>query len=157
MERAVEWFVAVTAAIIGLSHLLRSDDWAEAFRQLHRCGRPGAFANGALSLVPGAAVVAGHQSWAWPGAVLTAFGWLLIAKAAVCFLAPDKALRSMERGGRSPRGFVAGGLLLLVVAGWACYCLWRRAADAEPSAASDPARMMAFCATTLIGRAGPGR
>jgi hypothetical protein len=124
--------VAVTAAVVGLSHLLRPGDWAEAYRQLHRCGRPGAFANGALSLVPGAAVVAGHGSWAWPGTVLTAFGWLLVAKAAVCFLAPDQALRSMERGGRSPRGFVAAGLLLLAVAGWASYCLWRRVAAAEP-------------------------
>ena len=133
MERAVEWFVAVTGVVIGLSHLLRPGDWAEAFRQLHRCGRPGAFANGALSLVTGAVVVAGHGSWAWPGAVLTAFGWLMIVKAAVCFLAPDHALRSMERGGRSPRGFVVGGLLLLAVAGWTCYCLWHRAATAEPS------------------------
>ena len=127
MERAVESFVAITSLVVGASHLLRPGDWAEAFRQLHRCGRPGAFANGGLSLVPGAALVAGHGSWAWPGAVLTAFGWLLIGKAAVCFLAPDKALRSMGRGGRSPRGFVAAGLLLLAVAGWTCYCLWRGA------------------------------
>jgi hypothetical protein len=127
MERAVEWFVAVTAAVIGLSHLLRPGDWAEAYRQLHRLGRPGAFANGALHLVPGTALVAGHGSWPWPGAVLTVFGWLLVAKAAVCFLAPDQALRSMERGGRSPRGFVAGGLLLLTVAGWTGYCLWHGA------------------------------
>ena len=133
MERAVEWLVAVSAAVVGLSHLLRPGVWAEAFRQLHRLGLPGAFVNGAMSLVPGAAVVAGHGSWAWPGGVLTAFGWLLIAKAAVCFLAPDLALRSMERGGRSPRAFVAAGLLLLAIAGWACYCLWRRATDAEPS------------------------
>ena len=103
VERALEWFVAIAGAVIGLSHLLRPDDWAEAFRQLHRCGRPGAFVNGALSLVPGALLVAGHRSWAWPGAVLTAFGWLLIVKAVACFLAPDQALRSMERGGRSPR------------------------------------------------------
>ena len=51
MERVVEWFVAVTAAVVGLSHLLRPGDWAEAYRQLHRCGRPGAFAKGAA---PGA-------------------------------------------------------------------------------------------------------
>jgi hypothetical protein len=123
MERVVEWFVAVTAVVVGLSHLLRPGDWAEAYRQLHLCGRPGAFVNGALHLVPGAAVVAGHGSWAWPGALLTALGWLLVAKGAMCLLAPDIALRSMERGSHSPRGFVAAGLLLLAVAGWACYCL----------------------------------
>jgi hypothetical protein len=129
MERAIEWFMAVTAAVIGLSHLLRPRDWAEAYRQLHSCGRPGAFANGALHLVTGAAVVAGHGSWAWPGAVLTGFAWLLIAKAALCFLAPELALRSMERGGRSPRGFVVAGLLLLALAGWTGYCLWHRASS----------------------------
>lgn len=127
MERAVEWFVAITSLIVGLSHLLRPGDWAEAFRQLHRLGRPGAFVNGGLSLVLGAAVVAAHPGWAWPGAVLTGFGWLLVAKAAVCFLAPEKALRSMEYGGRSPRKFVPAGAVLLAVAGWACYCLWRGA------------------------------
>jgi hypothetical protein len=123
VERAVEWFVAVTALVAGASHLLRPGDWAAAYRQLHGCGRPGAFVNGALHLAPGALVVAGHPSWAWPGAVLTALGWLLVAKAAVCFLAPGPALRSMERGGQSPRGFVAAGALLLAVGGWACYCL----------------------------------
>ena len=46
MERAVEWFVAITATVVGFSHLLRPGDWMEAFRQLHRQGRPGAFANG---------------------------------------------------------------------------------------------------------------
>jgi hypothetical protein len=130
MEQAVEWFVAVTGVVIGLSHLLRPGDWAEAFRQLHGCGRPGAFANGALSLVVGAAVVAGHRSWAWPGTALTVFGWLMVAKAAVCFLAPDRALRSMEQGSRSPQGFVAAGLLLLAIVGWTCYCLWHRAGAA---------------------------
>jgi hypothetical protein len=127
VAEAVEWYIAITALLVGASHVLRPGDWADAFRQLHRCGRPGAFVNGALSLVPGAAVVAGHASWAWPGAVLTGFGWLLVAKGAVCWLAPDRALRSMARGGESPRGFVAAGVAALAVGAWACYCLWCRA------------------------------
>jgi hypothetical protein len=131
VERAVEWFVAITALVVGASHALRPGDWAEAYRQLHRLGRPGGFANGGLSLAVGAAIVAGHGSWAWPGTVLTAFGWLLVAKGLVCLVAPDKALQSMARGGRSPRGFVAGGFVLLAVGGWACYCLWRGAHDAQ--------------------------
>ena len=74
MEHAVEWFVALTSLTVGASHILRSDAWVEVYGLLHRIGRPGAFVNGALSLVTGAAVVAGHGAWSWPGGVLTAFG-----------------------------------------------------------------------------------
>jgi hypothetical protein len=124
VEQAVAWFVAVTSLVVGTSHLLRPGDWSEAYRQLHALSRAGAFVNGALSLVPGAVLMAGHGSWAWPGGVLTGFGWLLVGKGAVCFLAPDKALRSIERGAR-PRGFIAAGLMLVAVGGWAGYCAWR--------------------------------
>jgi hypothetical protein len=135
VERTVEWFVAVTALAVGASHLFRPGDWAEAFRRLHQCGRPGAFANGGLSLAPGAAIVAGHGSWAWPGAVLTGFGWLLVAKGVVCLIAPDPALRSMARGAGSPRGFVGAGAICLVIGGWACYCLY--AGEPRPASARE--------------------
>jgi hypothetical protein len=80
-----------------------------------------------LSLVPGAAIVAGHGAWSWPGGVLTAFGWLLVVKGGVCFLAPDQALRSMERS-PSRAGFMVGGVLLMAVGAWAGYCLWKGSA-----------------------------
>ncbi len=55
LERSVELFIAITGiVVVGLSHVLRSADWAAAFRQLHGCGRAGAFVNGGLSLVTGA-------------------------------------------------------------------------------------------------------
>jgi hypothetical protein len=125
MERFVECFLVVTAFIIGLSHIFRSTDWAEAFLRLHQLGRPAAFINGALSLIPGTLILAGHPTWTFPEAVLTGFGYLLVLKATFCFLAPDKALRSMKRGGHSPQSFVAAGVALLAVGAWACYCLWR--------------------------------
>src|SRR5690349_4835759 len=50
VAEAVEWFVAVTALVVGTSHALRPRDWADAFRQLHGLGRPGAFVNGGLTL-----------------------------------------------------------------------------------------------------------
>jgi hypothetical protein len=60
VERAVEWFVAITSLVAGASQLLPPGDWADAYRQLHRCGRPGAFVHGALHLAPGALLVAGQ-------------------------------------------------------------------------------------------------
>jgi multisubunit Na+/H+ antiporter MnhG subunit len=122
IDRIVEAFIAVSGAVIGLSHLLQRQAWADVFRRLHQAGRPGAFLNGAMSLVPGAAIVAGHNSWAWPGVVITMFGWLMVAKAAVSFLVPDRALRSMQHGADTPSTFAAGGALMLAISAWAAYC-----------------------------------
>jgi hypothetical protein len=123
MEQTVEWFVLATSLVVGLSHLLYPGDWGAAFAALHRAGRPGAFANGGMSLVPGAAIVAGHPVWTGPAVVLTVLGWLLIAKGVACFLAPDLALVSMGRGS-SGRGFRAAGGFLLALSAWTGYCLW---------------------------------
>ena len=99
--------------------------WAEVFAALHRAGRPGAFANGGLSLVPGAAFVAAHPVWSGPAVVLTLLGWVLVVKGTVCFLAPGVALRGMGRAGAGRgREFAAGGVMLLAVAGVLAYVLW---------------------------------
>jgi hypothetical protein len=126
MERATQVFVLVTGAVIGLSHILQARTWTELFAALARQGRLGAFANGGLSLVAGAAIVAGHGTvWTGPAMALTLLGWALVAKGAVAFLAPDLALRSMTKAGAgSGRGFVAGGLILLGISGLAAYALW---------------------------------
>lgn len=125
MERAAEWYALVTCLVVGLSHVLQSRAWADVFAGLHKLGKPGAFANGGLSLVPGAALVAAHPVWKGPAVVLTIFGWLMVAKGAVCLLAPEKALRSMGRAGAgNGREFMAGGLLLLLVAAVLGYVLW---------------------------------
>jgi hypothetical protein len=126
LEHAIESFLALTGAIVGLSHLLRPTDWSATFRQLHACGRVGAFANGAISLAPGAIIVSGQNVWNWPGIVLTIFGWLMVLKGLICFLTPDQALRSLEHGSCSPKSFVAGGVVMLAMAAWAGYC-WGRA------------------------------
>jgi hypothetical protein len=123
MEQTVEWFILITSVVIGLSHLCYPRDWGAAFAAMHRSGRPGAFANGGLSLAPGAAIVAGHPVWSGPAVVLTVLGCLMIVKGVVCFLAPGHALASMNRGSAG-RGFRAGGGGLLALAVWTSYCLW---------------------------------
>ena len=50
MGRTVDWYLAITLFVVGLSHLLRPGDWSEVYRQLHACGHMGAFINDGLSL-----------------------------------------------------------------------------------------------------------
>jgi hypothetical protein len=120
-----EWFALITCLVVGLSHLMQRQAWAEVFASLHRLGRPGAFANGGLSLVPGAAFIAAHPVWSGPAMVLTLLGWLLVLKGTICFLAPRLALRSMARAGAGKgREFAPGGLFLLAVAGVLGHVLW---------------------------------
>ncbi|MFO0906883.1 MAG: hypothetical protein U0794_00725 [Isosphaeraceae bacterium] len=123
MERVIEFFLALTALTLGASHIVQADVWVDTYRRLTHLGQPGAFINGALSLVTGTFIVSGHNSWRGPGAVLTVFGWLLVTKGVVCFLAPEVALRSMERS-PSRRRFMIGGLFLMFVGVWAGFCWW---------------------------------
>jgi uncharacterized protein YjeT (DUF2065 family) len=125
LHRAAEWFALITFVVIGLSHLLRPREWAETYARLHRLGTAGAFINGAISLVPGAAFVASHWIWTWPAAPLTVLGCALVVKGAVCFLAPVTALRSMAKGASDDgRKFRAAGVVLLTFAGFLGYLLW---------------------------------
>jgi hypothetical protein len=125
VERAAQWYAFVTCLVVGLSHLLQRRAWADVFAELARLRRPGAFANGGLSLVPGAVIVAVHPIWSGPAVVLTVLGWLMVVKGAIYFLAPGLALRSMARAGAGTgREFVVGGVLLLTVDGVLGYALW---------------------------------
>ena len=83
--------------IIGLSHLLQPRAWVEFFIALREKGRAGVFANGFLSLVFGSLIVSFHDVWTgWP-VVLTLLGWAQVIKAAVAFVLPDVAMRSLQR------------------------------------------------------------
>jgi hypothetical protein len=97
MERAAQVFAATSFLVIGVSHLLRPGAWVEFFAQLRRLGRPGAFAEGFISLNFGAIVVSLHNLWSWPEVVLTLIGWAQVSKALLRFVAPEASLRVYER------------------------------------------------------------
>lgn len=145
MQQLVLWFVAVMGLVVGASHILQSGSWARLYRFLHSCGRKGAIVNGLLALVPGLLIVAGYRVWTWPMVIVTALGWLLIAKGVLCLVAPDMALRSMERGSRTPAGFVVAGVALLAIGALACYGIWK--SSPQPSAPS------AICSDAFMRRA----
>ena len=124
MQEAIQLFAAINFLVIGLSHIFQHRAWAEFFERLHALGRPGAFANGLLSLYMGTLIVSFHNVWKWPAVILTAVGWSMVLKAAVVFLFPDVGLRSMARvQTKNSRQFMVPGALLVVLALFLGYSL----------------------------------
>ena len=119
MEEAIRIFAAVNFLTMGLSHIFQHRVWAEFFVHLHQQGRPGAFANGFLSLFTGSLIVAFHNVWGgWP-TVVTVLGWSFVVKAVIIFLLPDVGLRSLARirTDNSQVAIVPGVLLVIIGVG----------------------------------------
>lgn len=125
MERAIEIFALVHLVLLGASHIVKREVWAEFFIVLAGTGRPGVLAHGFLSLWFGSVVAGFYNVWAGPGLALTLWGWLLIAKAAHCFLFPDAALRSLRRvSADAAWKFVPAGAVYLIIAACTAVRLW---------------------------------
>jgi len=126
VERAIEIFAAINFLILGLSHVFQPRVWAEFFVRLREWGRPGAFANGFLTLITGSLIVAFHNVWSWPGVLLTAIGYSMLLKSLVAFVRPDLGLASMARVTTEQSGkIVVAGVMLIAVAGFLGYSVWQ--------------------------------
>ena len=129
MEQDIRAFVAVNFFVMGLSHVVQHRAWAEFFVYLHGLGRPGAFANGFLSMMMGTLIVAFHNVWSGFPMVVTLLGWSMVLKATVTFVFPEAGLRSMASVGlENSRRFQIPGAIMIAVSAALGYSLWIGAA-----------------------------
>jgi len=125
-SQAVELLIAVSLIVIGLSHIIAHKAWGEFFEKLVALGRPGAFANGFLTLVPGTIVVGFHQIWSGIPVIVTLLGWAWVIKGTLIFLYPDRGVRSMQRVNQNnSRLFIVPGIIMLIVAGLILFHLFQ--------------------------------
>ena len=117
VERTVEIFALVHLVILGASHAVRHDTWAEMFVLLAKQGRSGVFLHGFLSLWFGSIIAGFYRVYTGSGLVLTVFGWLVTLKALHCFCFPAAALRSLQRVSiETSWKFIPVGIVYLLVA-----------------------------------------
>lgn len=116
MERSIQVFATIHLLLMGLSHVLHSEAWAEFFLLLKRQGRAGAFVHGFITLAFGSVIVVFHPVWHGIPLLLTLLGWAYMLKATIVFLLPHLGERSLSfvRAER-PRLFVVPGMLLTSV------------------------------------------
>src|SRR5690349_5794372 len=127
MEQATEIFAAVQFLVIGLSHTFQPRAWVAFFVWLRGKGDVGVFVNGFLSLWFGAVIVAFHNIWKGLPTILTVFGWAQVLKGLMCFVAPQRGMRSLERvSPERAREFVVAGVVLLILSAVLWYIVFTR-------------------------------
>ncbi len=127
MEQATQVFAAISFLVIGLSHIGRPRSWVDFYQALAARGSIGVFFEGFLLLSFGAIIVAFHNVWQGPALLLTLIGWAQVFKAVVRFLAPQFALRVLQRV--TPERawyFQAGGAVALLISGFLWWVRFRQ-------------------------------
>ena len=113
----VQFAMCIACVPMGLSHILRPALWVDFFTRLYAQGTSGLVLKVlAVELWPALIVVSLHQVWWGPGIVLTLYGWAQFAKVWLALFAPEIGMRSLAMAQtRGERGFVLGGIMLMVV------------------------------------------
>ncbi|MEQ2006618.1 MAG: hypothetical protein ABMA26_07465 [Limisphaerales bacterium] len=119
VELLIERVIAVGLLVIGLSHWLRAQMWADLLESW-RQNRFLPFFLGWLYLTLGTVIALGHNVWAWDVTVIvTLLGWAWTLKGILYLLWPDFLVRILERrmtaGQNHARKFaLAGGFMAVV-------------------------------------------
>ncbi len=123
-EHGVQVFAAVSLFVIGLSHLFQPKVWVAYYQGLAAQGPAGAFIEGFLCLTFGGIIVGFHNVWQGPALFLTLIGWAQVLKGLGRFVAPQLAVRVMQRASLDRAWFFrAGGVFALFLSG---FTLWLR-------------------------------
>lgn len=127
MEQATQVFAAVSFLVIGLSHVFQPKAWVAWFQALAAQGTTGAFTDGFIYLSFGAIIVGFHNVWDGPAIVLTLIGWAQVVKGLGRFVAPQLAIRVMQKAAVPDRAWIfqAGGVFALALSGFLWWLRFR--------------------------------
>jgi len=119
VELLIERVMAVGLLVIGLSHWLRAQMWADLFAEW-RQNRFLPFYLGWLYLTLGTVIALGHNVWAWDLVVaVTLLGWAWTLKGILYLLWPGLLARVVERnlkdGENHARKFALVGAFMAVI------------------------------------------
>lgn len=119
VELLIERVIAGGLLVIGLSHWLRAQLWADLFEEWRR-NRFLPFYLGWLYLTIGTVIALGHNIWAWDlVVVVTLLGWAWTIKGALYLLWPELLTRvaekSLKDGQNHARKFALVGAFMAVI------------------------------------------
>ena len=114
--RGVEVFMSINFIVLGASYLLRPDTGRAYVSHLESKGPAGSFLVALLALALGSFIVAFHNIWGGIPTILTAYGWLALAKGTIYALFPEVAMKGFATAqGMGPGLWRAAGALVAAI------------------------------------------
>lgn len=89
MEQAVQFMAGISLLLVGLSYLLRADDWKKWLTKAEKDGRHASLVFGSINVLIGSFIVAFHHVWEGIPLILTIIGIIAVFKGAVYILFPQ--------------------------------------------------------------------
>ena len=116
-EQLVEWILAAALVVVGLSLLLRSRTWIEAFSSA--ATHPLApLVTGLYALLSGLFIVSLHNVWTSDARVIvTLIGWVALAAGVLFLLIPETYRALLRRVPITPQLVALRGLLRIALGG----------------------------------------
>lgn len=117
MAQAVQYMAGISFLVLGLSVLLRADDWTGWMRSLEQRGRGTFLSLGCITLMTGSFIVAFHPVWQGIPMILTIIGWIAVAEGAVYLLFPQAMPVVLRAYLKCPKMFLRiGGVITIAIA-----------------------------------------
>ena len=125
MEQGIERLTALVLLITSVSHVLQPRAWAEFFIAMRERGTTAGLLNAYVHGPTGVLIVAFHNVWSWPQALVTVIGWGLTLKGALYFCWPQLAQRTLAHvtleNAWKFRVAGAAGIVLAAAVGWIAF------------------------------------
>lgn len=127
MEQSIELMVGIVFFVLGLSYMLRADDWTVALDHIQKKGRRASLTIGSILIFWGSFLLAFH--WVWQGLPIlaTIIGLILTVKGTVYLLFPSwlsAKITILERHNLNS-AFRISGFLTIIVALVILYGWWK--------------------------------
>lgn len=126
MEQSIEIMAGISFLALGLSYLLRTQDWVVWLGSLQRQGRSMSLTTGAISILIGSFIIGFHWNWKGWAMILTIIGVLATIKGFIRLLFPGCLPAVLARFSAHMNPILRfSGLVLVLLALGILYPVWQ--------------------------------
>jgi len=94
---AIEFIVGITFLFLGISFILRQQDWIKLIEHIEGKGNRAVLVMGMLNTLAGSAILGFHFTWAGMSLIVTIIGVIFLVRGFLCLMYPSWVLKKLHR------------------------------------------------------------